>query len=118
MCIRDRVITEAIGEPTPGVGLSKWAKDVLAGAMPPSEGFNWGIRADTNSSNAPVPDLTLYDTLPTTPTGLVPKKVYVRDWNSPATTNAPAGSDVRLTLGHSADGGDCQACPLYTSRCG
>ena len=110
----DAVITEAIGEPTPGVGLSKWAKDVLAGAMPPSEGFNWGIRADTNSSNAPVPDLTLYDTLPTTPTGIVPKKVYVRDWNSPATTNAPDGSDVRLTLGHSADGGDCKAANYTT----
>lgn len=104
----DAVITETIGEPTPGVGLSKWAKDVLAGAMPPSEGFNWGIRADTNNSNAPVPDLTLYDTLPVTPTGVVPKKVYVREWNSPATTNAPSGSDVRLTLGHSADSGDCK----------
>lgn len=109
----DVVITEDIGEPTPGVNLSKWASDVLAGAMPPSSGFNWGIRADTYGSNAPVPDLTLYDTLPITPTGIVPKKVYVRDWNAPPTTKAPDGSDVRLTLGHSADS-DCKAANYTT----
>lgn len=109
----DAVITEDIGEPTPGVGLSKWAKDVLAGPVPPSEGFNWGIRADTFSSNAPVPDLTLYDTLPVSPAGIVPKKVYVREWNSPATTQAPNGSDVRLTLGYST-GGDCKTASYTT----
>ncbi len=81
----------------------------LAGAMPPSNGFNWGFRADTFGSNAPVPDLTLYDTLPVTPTGIVPTKVLVNRWNSPPTTNAPAGSDVRLTLSSSADAGDCKA---------
>lgn len=103
------VITEAIGEPTPGVNLSKWAQDVLAGSMPPSNGFNWGIRADTYGSNAPVPDLTLYDALPSTPTGIVPTEVFVGTWNSPPTTNAPAGSNVRLTLSYSTVGGDCQA---------
>lgn len=105
----DVVITEAIGEPTPGVNLSKWAQDVLAGAMPPSNGFNWGIRADTYGSNAPVPDLTLYDALPSTPTGIVPTEVFVGTWNSPPTTNAPSGSNVRLTLSYSNAGGDCQA---------
>ena len=101
------MITEDIGQPTPGIGLTKWAKDALAGPMPPSEGFNWGIRADTYESNSPVPDLTLYDTLPTSPAGIVPQKVYVGEWNSPATTNAPGGSNVVLTLGYSADTGDC-----------
>ena len=38
----------------------------------------------------------------------------IRDRNSPATTNAPDGSDVRLTLGHSADGGDCKAANYTT----
>lgn len=102
------VITEDMGEPTPGVNLSKWAQDVLAGAMPPSDGFNWGIRADTYGSNAPVPDLTFYDALPSTPTGIVPTEVFVGTWNSPPTTNAPSGSDVRLTLSYATVGGDCQ----------
>ncbi|UOG93784.1 MAG: carboxypeptidase regulatory-like domain-containing protein [Candidatus Thiothrix sulfatifontis] len=103
------VITEDIGKPTPGVTMNKWSQDVLAGSMPPSTGFNWGIRADTFASNAPVPDLTLYDTLPATPAGLVPTEVFVGTWTSPPTTNAPTGSDVRLTLSHSADAGDCKA---------
>lgn len=103
----DVVIKEDIGEPTPGVNLTKWAKDVLAGSS--SAGFNWGIRADTYGSNAPVPNLTLYDTLPVTPTGIVPTKVYVNEWNSPPTTNAPSGSNVVLTLGYSTDAGDCKA---------
>ncbi|MFN3786162.1 MAG: hypothetical protein ACK4RS_04920, partial [Thiothrix sp.] len=103
------VITETIGEPTPGVRLEKFASDVLAGSIPPSTGFVWGIRADTKSSNAPVPDLVWYDTLPTTPTGIVPLRVKLGTWNSPPTTNAPGGSDVRLTLSYSADTGDCQA---------
>ncbi len=104
----DAVITEEIGEPTPGVGLYKWAQDTLAGAMPPSTGLFWGIRADNYNSNAPVPNLTLYDTLPTTPAGLVAKKIYLRSWNSPATTNAPNGSDVRVTVSTSTDSGDCK----------
>ncbi len=103
------VITEDMGEPTPGVGLYKWAQDALAGAMPPSNGFNWGFRADTFNSNAPVPDLTLYDALPVSPTGIVPTKVLISRWNSPPTTNAPAGSDVRLMLSASTDAGDCKA---------
>jgi uncharacterized repeat protein (TIGR01451 family) len=109
----DAVITEDIGEPTPGIGLYKWAQDTLAGSMPPSTGLFWGIRADTYNSNAPVPDLTLYDTLPTT-AGLVAKKVYLRTWDSPATTNAPNGSDVRVTVGASSDTGDCKTANYTT----
>lgn len=113
------VITEAIGEPTPGFDLSKWSQDALAGSgATPTwgvyNGFNWGIHAHNHNSNAPVPNLTLYDTLPTTPAGIVPKKVYVRDWNSPATTNAPSGSDVCLTLGYSTNSGDCKAASYTT----
>lgn len=102
------VITETIGEPTPGVNLSKWSNDVLAGSMPPSSGLGWGIRADTKGSNAPVPNLIWYDTLPVTPVGILPLKIKLGTWDSPATTNAPNGSDVRLTLGYSVDAGDCK----------
>jgi hypothetical protein len=77
--------------------------------MPPSAGLSWGIRADTESSNAPVPNLVWYDTLPVTPAGITPLKAKLGTWDSPATTKAPDGSDVRLTLGYSADAGDCKA---------
>ncbi|MDD5392159.1 MAG: SdrD B-like domain-containing protein [Thiothrix sp.] len=98
-------INEKIGEPTPGANLGKWSADTLSGA---GGSLNWGVVANVDSSNAPVPDLIVYDALPTAPAGLVPKRVLLGYWPSPATTHAPDGSDVRATLSYATDSSDCK----------
>lgn len=52
------VLDDIIGIPTPGANLSKSANDVL-----PNEDLNWALYMNINSSNAPVSDLVLYETL-------------------------------------------------------
>ena len=97
------LLDDIIGIPTPGATLNKWANDVL-----PNEDLNWGISMNINSSNAPVPNLVLYETLPTTPVGVVAKSVSSGQWNSPATTNEVNGSDVQAQITYATDSaGDC-----------
>jgi uncharacterized repeat protein (TIGR01451 family) len=98
-------ITEEIGIPTPGAGLGKSANDVLNGAA--GSPMIWNVNANVNNSNAPVPDLVIYEQLPTTPANLEAISVTSGQWNSPATTNAPIGSDVRATISYSTDAGAC-----------
>jgi len=98
-------ITEEIGIPTPGAGLSKSANDVLNGAA--GSPMIWNVNANVNNSNAPVPDLVIYEQLPTTPANLEAMSVTSGQWNSPETTNAPTGSDVRATISYSTDAGAC-----------
>lgn len=95
----DQVLSEEIGEPTPGATHSKFAKDVLAG----SDGgpLQWSLSANIGNSNAPVSDLVIYDQLPSAPTGVLPLSITSGQWSSPATTNAPSGSDVRASIGYS-----------------
>lgn len=103
------IIDEVIGIPTPGANLSKAANDVL-----PNEDLVWRIAANVNSSNAPIPDLVIYEQIPVSPAGVIPVSISSGQWNSPATTNAPVGSDVRATIGYSTDAGSCDAA-TYTA---
>lgn len=94
----DQVLSEEIGEPTPGAKHSKFAADVVAGVD--GGPLQWALKANIDNSNAPVGDLVFYDQLPSAPAGVLPLSVTSGQWNSPATTNAPSGSDVRATIGY------------------
>jgi len=93
-------IAENIVNPTPSASPSKYANDVVK-----PDDLIWHINANLSLSNAPVPDLVVYDTLPSTPLGLATKQITSGQWNSPATTNAPGGSDVRARISYSQTAG-------------
>lgn len=99
------VITELIGIPTPGAGLSKSAYDVLSGAA--GSPMSWSLNVNVNNSNAPVPDLVVYEKIPATPAGIEAISVTNGQWNSPATTNEPAGSNVQADIAYSIAGTPC-----------
>jgi len=92
-----KTLDGVIGIPTPGAFLSKWASDVL-----PSTDLNWGLNFNVNNSNAPVPDLVIYETLPSI-AGVLAKSVSSGQWNSPPTTQAPEGSLVKAKISFSKD---------------
>ena len=109
-------IKENIIEPTPSANPYKNADDVLEG-----EDLVWHINADNSLSNAPVPELVIYETLPLLPAGITAKTVTSGQWNSPPTTNAPLGSDVRAKISYSqtAGLGACSdAAAVYTDLTG
>ncbi len=112
-------ILENIVEPTPSVGHSKLANDVLKGTD-----LEWSINADNASSNAPVPAMVIYESLPVAPVdapvGLAATTVTSGQWSSPPTTNAPGGSDVRARISYSQTPGvACSAATaVYTDLTG
>ena len=94
-------ISEQIGIPTPGVGLSKYADDVLQ-----NENMIWTLNFNDYDSNAPVPDLVLYEQLPQVD-GISVKSLTSGTWNSPETANGD--SNVTAVISYATDHpGDCK----------
>jgi hypothetical protein len=95
-------LNDIIGIPTPSANLGKSANDVL-----PNEDLNWGISANVNSSNAPVPNLVVYETFSTLVAGIEAKSISSGKWNSPNTTNGR--SDVQVHIWSATDSAnDCE----------
>ncbi len=101
-------LDDVIGIPTPGANLSKSANDVL-----PNEDLIWVISANVNASNAPVPDLVIYETIPTLPAGVVPKSISSGQWNSPPITGG--SSDVHATIDYSTTDVSASSCDAATT---
>jgi hypothetical protein len=107
-------LNETIGEPQHGVYMFKYASDVLP--SPIGDDLVWHIDADLRYSNAPVPNLVLYETLPTTPEGLSVKSVTSGGWNSPVTTGGV--SDVRARISYSTESNVSCDAASYTDLSG
>ena len=99
--IGDAIIDEEIGVPTPGATLSKSGNDVL-----PNEDLRWRIAANIDNSNAPVPDLVIYEEVPSVPAGLTAKSISSGQWNSPLTTNGASVVEARISYATDS-AGDC-----------
>ncbi len=108
--IGDAIIDENIGVPTPGAGLSKSANDVL-----PNEDLIWRIGANVDNSNAPVPDLVVYEEVPVLPAGLTAKSITSGQWNSPATTNGTSVVEARISYATDS-AGDCSNATYVTGN--